>query len=259
MGPDRLPGLLLSVTALGFLVWAVLLVSRPGGPAVLEWTILLVAGALAAYGIFSFRDPSSERARVIRWVLLAFAVFGAVAVIGLTADDSSSRTWVRLAWAALVSGLVTSVVAWWSAPRVDRRTVVVGGVFGLVIVASGVGITANCDPTIQRSWCEPAFEQEEALAARISVEGVPDRDGRAGGDTGAYVRAFLIDGVDIDAVTTVPTPFVFEERPIQSIEEARGRYTADSGADQNCQIDAKVETIPAGNLLTLNVSCSSQV
>jgi hypothetical protein len=38
---------------------------------------------------------------------------------------------------------------------------------------------------------------------------------------------------------------------------ARGRYTATSGPDANCQIDVKVESIPAGNLQTLNVACIS--
>ena len=71
------------------------------------------------------------------------------------------------------------------------------------------------------------------------------------------MRAFLITGIDIDAVTTAPEPFGFEERPIQSIEVSRGRYRADSGPDSNCQIDVRVEEIPAGNLETLIVSCVS--
>jgi len=180
-----------------------------------------------------------------------------VAVIGLTADDNSSRTWVRLGWAALVGGLVTSLVAWWGAPRVSHKAVVAGGVVGLIVVAGGWGITSNCDKSLQRSWCDPVFEQEEILAARITVDGDRQREGRAGGDTGAYVRAFLIDGTAIEAVTHVPEGFVYEERPLQSTEVARGRYTVQSGPDANCQVDVKVESIPAGNLETLTVACGS--
>jgi hypothetical protein len=258
MESQRLPALLLSMAALGFVVWAIFLVTGPGGPTALEWTILLVAVCLLGFGLMSRRVTTPQRATAIRWVLVGFAVFGVTAVIGLTADDSSSRTWVRLGWAALIVGLVSSLLAWWGAPRIDRRTVIAGGVLGLILVAGGVGITVNCDRTLQRSWCEPAFEQEETLAARLVVQGAPDRQGRAGGDTGAYVRAFIVDGADIEAVTTVPEPFTFEDRPIQSIEVSRGRYTATSGPYRNCQIDAKVETVPAGDLLTFNVSCRSQ-
>ncbi len=258
MKDQRLPALLLSIAALGFLIWSVYLILRPGGPPALEWTILIVSAVLLGFGLVSYRAGTPQRATFIRWLLVAFALFGVVAVIGLTADDSSSRTWVRLGWGALVVGLVTSFLAWWNAPRVDRRVVMAGGVVAAILLAGGAVITVNCDATLQRSWCEPAYEQEETLAARIVVDGVLTRQGRAGGDTGAYVRAFLIDGIDIEAVTTVPEPFVFESRPVQSIEESRGRYTAASGPDASCQIDARVETIPAGNQLTLNVACSTQ-
>jgi hypothetical protein len=257
MKPDRGPAILLSVTALAFLVWAVLLVRAPAGSIALEWTILGVSAALLVFGLLSLRTGDRQRATLIRWLLTAFAAFGGVAVIGLTADDNSSRTWVRLGWAALVGGLITSVAAWWSAPRVNRTTIVAGGVVGLIVIAGGWGITTNCDTSLQRSWCDPVFEQEEILAASIEVDGALQRSGRAGGATGAYVRTFFIDGTSIEAVTEAPEGFVFEERPLQSIEVARGRYTATSGPDANCQIDVKVESIPAGNLQTLNVACIS--
>jgi hypothetical protein len=208
-------------------------------------------------GIVSLKVADRRRATLIRWVLTGFAIFGAAVVIGFTADDTSSRTWFRLGWAALLAGFVTAQAAWWTAPGVNRRSLLAGGVVGAIVIAAGAGIAINCDKTLQRSWCDPVYEQEEALAARLEVEGDQDRNGRAGGDTGAYVRAFVIVGTDIEAVTTVPEPFVFEERPLQSIEVARGRYTAGSGPYSNCQVDVKVEVVPAGNLETLNVACTS--
>ena len=257
MSSGRLPSLLLVLAAAGFSAWSVLLVLTPGGSTFLEWVVLVIGVALLVFGVVSLQNSDPQRARVIRWLLTAFAIFGAVVVIGLTADDSSSRTWVRLGWAALLVGFVTSLAAWWDAPGSSRQAVIGGGVAGAIIIAAGVGITVNCDLTLQRSWCEPAFEQEETLAARFVVEGTPDRDGRAGGDTGAYIRSHLIEGTDIEAVTTAPEPFGFVKRPIQSTEEARGRFTAEDGPYANCQVDAKVESVPAGNLQTLSVSCSS--
>lgn len=253
-----MPAILLALTAAAFAGWAVVLVWSPGGSVALEWVILGVGAALSLFGLFSLQSTEPNRPSLIRWLLAGFAVFGAVVVIGLSADDTSSRTWFRLGWAALVVGLVASLWAWWSSPRIDLRTLIGGGVVGIIVIVAGAGITLNCDKTLQRSWCDPVYEQEQALAARIEVDGVQNRDGRAGGDTGAYVRAFLIGGIDIDAVTRVPEPFIFEERPLQSIEVARGRYTATSGPYSNCQIDVKVEEIPAGNLETLIVSCTSE-
>ena len=258
MRSPRMPAVLLAVTAAAFAVWAVVLVASPGGPVVFEWFILGVAAGLSALGFVSVKSADPHRVTLIRWLLTGFAVYGAIVVIGLSADDSSSRTWFRLGWAALVVGLIASLWAWWTLPRIDFRLLVGGGVVGAIVIAAGAGITLNCDKTLQRSWCDPVYEQEDALADRIEVDGAQNRNGRAGGDTGAYVRAFLIAGIDIEAVTSVPEPFVFEERPLQSIEVARGRYTATSGSYSNCQIDVKVEEIPAGNLETLMVSCTSE-
>jgi hypothetical protein len=257
MKPRRLPAALLSLTAIAFIGWAVVLMMSPAGSLALEWIILGVSAGLIVFGLVSLRSGDLQRVTLIRWFLTAFAVFGAVVVIGLSADNNSSRTWARLGWAALVAGFVTSLAAWWAAPRVNQRTVIAGGVVGLVVIAGGAGITANCDKSVQRSWCDHVYEQEDALAARIEVDGTLQRSGRAGGDTGAALRSYLIEGTAIQPVTEVPEGFVYVERPLQSIEVARGRYTAASGPDTHCQIDVKVETIPAGNLETLTVSCGT--
>ena len=257
MNPQRLPGAVLSITAGAFLVWSVILVTSPGGSLPIEWAILGVSAGLLMFGLLSLRTVEVRRVGAIRWLLTAFALFGAVAVMGLTADDNSSRTWVRLGWSALLAGFVTSVAVWWNAPRASRRMLLTGGVVGLIVIAGGVGITVNCDKSLQRSWCDPVYEQEEALGARIDVVGELQRSGRAGGDTGAYLRAYFIEGTVIGPVTTVPEGFVYEERPLQSTEVTRGRYTTASGPDANCQIDIKVEELPAGNLETLTVSCGT--
>ena len=255
MNSPRLPGILLAGTAAGFLIWAIVLLLTPGGSPILEWIQAIVATGLLWFGGMAIVDPSPARARQVRWTLLTFGVLGAVAVIGLSADDNSSRTWMRLAWAAFITGSVTSVIAWWGAPSARRGTVIGGGVVAAVLIAAGVGITLNCDPSIQRSWCDPLFEQEQALAEIVVVEGDLQRVGRAGGDGGAALRAYFISGGTIVENTQVPDGFVYEERPIQSIEVQRGRYTAASGPNSHCWIDVKVEEIPAGTVQTVMVTC----
>lgn len=255
MSPHRLTALLLSLTAVGFLVWAVILVLTPGGASTLEWAQLVVSTGLLVYGVAAYLTPSSQQARRIRWILLGFAVFGVVVVIGLAADDNSSRTWARLGWAALVSGFVTSLIAWWNAPEVSRNIVIVGGVVGAVLIVAGVGITLNCDNSLQRSWCDPLFEEEQALVETITVDGTLQRSGRARGDNGAALMAYVITGGSIQDNTGTPEGFIYEERPIQSIEEQRGRYTTESGRSSHCRIDVKIEQIPAGRIETVMVTC----
>ena len=255
MSSPKLPGYLLAGTAAAFLVWAIVLLMSPGGSVLLEWIQLLVSAGLLVFGTLAIVAPSQARASQVRWTLLVFAIFGAVAVIGLAADDNSSRTWMRLAWAALLSGSVTSLIAWWGAPSARRGTVIAGGVVAVVLIVAGAGITFRCDPTIQRSWCDPLFEQEQALAEIVVVDGDLQRVGRAGGDGGAALRAYFISGGTIVDNTEVPDGFVYEERPIQSIEVQRGRYTATTGPNSNCRIDVKVEQIPAGTVQTVMVTC----
>lgn len=116
MTPSRIPAVTLVVTASLFAFWAIVLFVNPGGSKLLEWIQLVVGTGLVAFGVQAYRKPSAQMARKVRYTLIGFAVFGAVVVIGLAADDNSSRTWARIGWAALLTGSIGSMIAWWSAP-----------------------------------------------------------------------------------------------------------------------------------------------
>jgi hypothetical protein len=257
MSARRTPAILLAFTAFAFLLWGLLLIWSPGGSRILEWIQTGLAACLLVFAINSLRKEDPQRATLIRWLLTGFAVFGAMVVIGLTADETSSRTWVRLGWAALLAGTAASLIVWWAAPRVRRQSVIGGGVVALIIISAGVGITINCDLTVQRSWCDPTYDQEQALVEQVVVDGALQRAGRAGGSAGAALRSYLINGSQIVDVTNPPGEFAYEDRPIQSTETQRARFTAQSGGYSRCVIDVKLEEIPTGNLETVIVGCRS--
>jgi hypothetical protein len=202
----------------------------------------------------ALRSAELRHNRRIRYLLLAFAVIGAVMVLGLGADQDSSRTYARLGWAALLVGYLGALIVWARLGQ-HRPTVISGAILGAVIIASGAGISANCDVTVQRSWCDPLYEKEQALAERISVEGELVRSGRAGGSQGAALVAFLIGERQISEITDPPGEWQYEERPLQSIEVQRGRYTSTAEGSADCRIDIKVEVLPAGNVETIYVTC----
>ena len=218
---------------------------------------LVVSAATAGYAFFALRTNDPLHNRWSRYLLVAFGVFGAIVVLGLSADRSSSRTWARLGWAALIFGYVGSIVAWIGI-RKYRLATVTAAIVGLVIIGSGVGLTLNCDLSIQRSWCNPDFEREQTLAEQIEIDGQLERSGRTSGSLGpAMVSYFVADGASIADVTDPPGEWRYEEQPTQSIEIDRGRFTTDVGEYSDCRLDVKIETVPAGNRQSVFVSCGA--
>lgn len=230
------------------------LVVSPGGSHSIEWLQFAVSLATLTYAVVALRSDELRHNRRIRYLLLGFAVVGTVMVLGLGADQDSSRTYARLGWAALLVGYAGALIVW-SRLGQHRPTAILGAIVGAVIIASGAGIAVNCDVTVQRSWCDPLYEKEQALAERIVVEGDLVRSGRAGGSQGAALVAFLIGDQLIAEVTDPPGEWQYEERPLQSIEVQRGRYFSTAEETSDCRIDVKVETLPAGNIETIYVTC----
>ncbi|MDH3463576.1 MAG: hypothetical protein OEM32_08130 [Acidimicrobiia bacterium] len=257
MDRSRTAPIVLLATAVGFLAWSIVLLVTPGGSRLIERTQTILSGATLAYGLIALVSPDLVHNRRIRYLLIFFAVAGAIIVLGLAADQDSSRSYARLGWAALLAGYLGSIVVW-SRLRQHRPSVLLGSVVGLVVIASAVGIASNCDPAVQRSWCDPLYEEEEALAERIAVEGQLFRVGRAGGSQGAALVAYVIGDESIEDVTHPPGEWVYEERPLQSIEVQRGRFASTDTDLAHCKIDVKVEVVPAGNVETIYVTCGDE-
>lgn len=252
---DRLALLVILGSAAGFAAWSIWLIVSPGGSPLLEYVQL--AGSIIAigYSAWAYRKNDPRHNRRARFVLLAFAVLGALVVLGLAGDQRSSRTWARLGWAAFVVGYLGAVVVWWQF-RQHRMATLVFAVVGLFLLIAGAGLTLNCDQTVQRTWCDPNYEREQAIAESVEVEGQFERSGRAGGpQSAAVVSYFIPDGAAITDVTDPPGEWSYEEQPLQSIEVQRGRFTSVEEGMSDCRLDVKVEAVPAGNRQTILVNC----
>lgn len=246
---------MLLLGALAFLVWAVVLVTSPGGSQPLEQLQLLLSAAAAGYATFALvrKDPIHNKR--CRYLISAFAVIGIVMVLGLGADQRSSRTWARLGWAGGIYGYVGSILLWARDPAHRVATISIA-IFGGLLIAAGAGITLNCDPSVQRSWCDPVYEREQVLAETIEVDGELERLGRAGASLGAaFATYFIADGATIQEVTNPPGEWAYEATDVQSIEVESGVYTSEQDPHDNCRINVKVEVVPAGNRETIFVTC----
>jgi len=241
--------------AIAFLAWAVVLVVSPGGSRPLEQVQLLLGAAAAGYAMFALvrKDPTHNKR--CRYLLLAFAVIGITMVLGLAADQRSSRTWARLGWAGSIYGYIASIVLWARNPM-HRAATLSFAIFGGLLIAAGAGITLNCDPSVQRSWCDPVYEHEQVLAETIDVDGELERFGRAGASLGAaFATYFIADGATIQEVTHPPGEWDYEAMDVQAIEVESGAYTSEQDLYGNCRINVKVEVVPAGNRETIFVTC----
>ncbi len=255
MDRSRTSPFILLVSSGLVLVWSILLAVNPGGSKPLEWLQIVSSLLIGGYGLFAYLKNDPVRNRRCRFILLSLAILGAVMVLGLAADQRSSRTWARLGWVTLVLGFVGSMISWWRIPQHRATTIVMTAVGGFLIV-SGFGLTLNCDRSIQKTWCDPNFEREQAVAERIQVDGTFLSAGRAGGSTGAAQVTYLVaDGAVLAAVVLPPGEWAFEQRDHQPNEEERGRFTTQDPLYSDCQVDSKIVARPQGSVVTLVVGC----
>ena len=255
MDRERFSPLVLLAISAFFAVWAVVLRLTPGGSGQLEWLQLVIALATGTFAVIAYRAANSLYSRRCRYILLAYAVAGLIIVLGLAADQNSSRTWARMGWAALLTGYVGSIIVWFREPRFRTTTIVLaaGGLLGIV---GGLGLTVNCDPVIQNTWCDPLFEREQALVEQVVVDGDLVRSGRAGGTQGAALMAYLVGpSDDIESITNPPGEWTYEAKPLQSNEDERGLYFTDSEEWSDCQLNVKIESPPTGRVETVLASC----
>ncbi len=246
---------MLLVGAAGFLTWSFILVLTPGGSKPIEFTQLIVSLTTGLFAAYALKKNDSVQNKRCRYLVLAFGVIGIVMVLGLASDQRSSRTWARLGWAATAFGYLGSVALWIGNARTRLATISLA-IAGAVLIVAAAGLTLNCDPGIQRSWCDPVYEREQVLVEQIEVEGNLDRVGRAGAALGAaFVTHFVPEDASIDAVTRPPGEWEFESMPVNGIETDRGVYTSNEPEYSDCRLNAKIETIPAGNRQTIFVTC----
>lgn len=241
--------------AVGFLAWSSVLVLTPGGSKPIEFMQLVLSVGAGLYALYALKKNDPTHNKRCRYLVLAFGVIGILMVLGLASDQRSSRTWARLGWAATGFGYLGSIALWFGNARTRIFTIGIA-LGGAVLIVAAAGLTLNCDRSVQRSWCDPIYEREQVLAESIEVEGVLEEVGRAGASVGAaYVTHFVTDGANIESLTHPPGEWQFAPMPVQGIERDRGIFTSEEPEYADCRLNAKIESVPAGNRQTIFVTC----
>jgi hypothetical protein len=79
--------------------------------------------------------------------------------------------------------------------------------------------------------------------------------GRAGVVGAAVVTYEIAPSAMIPEVTDPPGEWDHEDRPLQSVETQRGRFSGADGTYEGCEVDAKVEIPAETGVMTLYVRC----
>lgn len=253
MAGDRVPSLLACLVGVGLIAWSTVLIGTPGGSVAVEWSQAAVGASFLLLGIRDWRWREGGEVR-IGWLFSGLGLLGAVMVIGLAADASSSRTWARLGWAALVIGFAGSVLIWRTSASRGAFLLLIGA--GVVSIAAGAGITLNCDPVLQRSWCDPRFEEEEALLDLVALEGKLEERGRAGSNSGPALAVYQVDpDRALHALVSPPAGFSPSREEPQGVERERAVYRTAQGRFAHCWIRAALRPTEGGGEVSVTTRC----
>lgn len=231
--------------------WLLFLVDRwllPEGPRLTEIWLTIVGVCYILVGVAAARGSRAAIA-ALPWAAAALGVWGMVTLVGLSADTTSSRTWM---WSSLFSFVLGTLTLAVTAVPVDRRPsagVVAYLSAALVVGGAGVGQIFQCRPELQASWCDPRFEQEERILASLESDRAPERAGHFGGPTSPATASFVFDEPP-DPLTSVAPPGALP------VAEADGAVEWEFGGDDDDCVGASfVQAAVGGYELRFSVDC----
>jgi hypothetical protein len=241
----RLGAWLLAVGWLSFLVDRWML---PEGPMLTKVWITFIGAIYLAVALWAIvGDPRATR--LVPWACLALGIWGMVAMLGLSADTSSSRTWMWVSVFSFTLGTVSLLV---TSLAVDRRPS--GGMIAYLIAVVVLGSAAwiqitQCRKDLNASWCDPRYEQEERILATLVAEERPVRRGHFGGALSPGTASFVFPARPDPLTAVVPRSAMGTK---VGEDEVRWNFGA---RDDNCSGISRVQQIDGGHELRIAIDC----
>ena len=192
--------------------WVAFLLDRwllPQGSFVLEAWLTLVGAFYIVVGIMALRG-SRLGTSAMPWMSLLLMVWGILALLGLSADNVSSRTWMWSSLFAAVLGTATFLLGSLPIDRPPRPgTLVLLAFLGFLGLAAWLQIS-RCRLDIHASWCDPRYEQEDRIVATVSTDRRPRNSGHIGGVLGPAFASFIFEEPPDPTVDVVPLSATLE-------------------------------------------------
>lgn len=232
--------------------WLVFLADRwllPQGSLILEGWLTLVGLVYVVIAVMALRGSRFGRS-AMPWMSLLLMGWGLLALLGLSADNVSTRTWMWSSIFAAVAGTVTFVV---STFPLDRRPPI--GMLAFLVLAGFIGFASwlqisNCRYDIHASWCDPRYEQEDRIVASVDVDRSPRNSGHIGGVLGPAFASFIF-AEEPDALTAV-RPRSATAVPTDDPRVVDWRF---GGRDSECRGRSLVQSAVGGWEVRFTVDC----
>ena len=240
----RLAGWFLAVS------WAAFLIDRWILPPTtfLEAWITAVGAVYLWVAIGAIRGQRTSTS-LIPWAGAALMGWGVVALLGLFADTTSSRSWMWASIFALIVGLVTLAIASLS---LQPRFGTVGAVLALGIVLGGIGLfqLRSCRIDLNASWCDPRYEMEDVIVEQLEVDRRAVNQGHLGGVLGPAFASFVFDEPPDPYVDVVPS----SATPSLTDDPRRIRWSFGGRFDE-CDGQSTVQSAVGGYEIRFTVDC----
>ncbi len=232
--------------------WLVFLIDRwllPQGSFVLELWLTMVGAVYVSVAALALRGSRWAEA-AMPWMALLLLVWGILALLGLSADNVSTRSWMWSSLFAAVLGTVTFLVV--SLP-IDRRPTI--GPLVLLAFLAFLGVAAylqisRCRPDIHASWCDPGYEQEDRIVSTVQSDRRPSNRGHIGGVLGPAFGSFIFPERPDPTADVVPLSATIELTDDPNL--VRWRF---GGRDSECRAQSLVQSAVGGYEIRFSVDC----
>ncbi len=231
--------------------WLVFLADRwllPQGPFLTKVWVTLVGLVYLSVAIPAVAKDRRAVA-VLPWFAVALGSWGMVALIGLSADTTSSRSWMWASLFSLALGTLCFVVTVVPFDRRPSGAVTAYLAATLVFGGAGVGQVIQCRPDLHASWCDPRYEQEERILNSANSDRRPVRSGHSGGPLSPATASFLFDEPPDPLTAVVPRSAMPQVADDGTVSWEFG------GDDDACRAVSLVQPAVGGHELRLSVDC----